>query len=174
MYPALWDPISCSPRGFAVWISPHKKTGVGCHAFLQGIFLTQCLSPYLLCLLLWQVGFFFFFFYYYCPLGSPSLQALFLFKIIMKSKNGIFNLWAIPFAFLKVSCLGILKTILFITALSVFNMWWQLVNWQECRKPFSLLSWHYNLMNPVFQWQSFLCFSTSIFYFKFSLWDALW
>ena len=28
-----------------------KNTGVGCHFFLQGIFLTQGLNPHLLCLL---------------------------------------------------------------------------------------------------------------------------
>ena len=31
---------------------------MGCHAFLQGIFLTQESNPYLLRLLLWQVGIF--------------------------------------------------------------------------------------------------------------------
>ena len=33
------------------WNSPGKNTGVGCHALLQGIFLTQGLNPGLLCLL---------------------------------------------------------------------------------------------------------------------------
>ena len=32
------------------WDSPGKKTGVGCHALLQGIFLTQGLNP------CWQAG----------------------------------------------------------------------------------------------------------------------
>ena len=39
--------------------SPGKNTGVGCHALLQGIFLTQGLNPCLLsllCLLQWQAG----------------------------------------------------------------------------------------------------------------------
>ena len=31
--------------------SPHKNTGVDCHALLQGIFLTQGLKPYLLSVL---------------------------------------------------------------------------------------------------------------------------
>ena len=31
--------------------SPHENTGVGCHALLQGIFLTQGLNPYLLSVL---------------------------------------------------------------------------------------------------------------------------
>ena len=37
------------PRNF-----PGKNTGVGCHAFLQGIFLTQGSNPHLLLLLHWQ------------------------------------------------------------------------------------------------------------------------
>ena len=35
------------------WDSPGKNTGVGCHALLQRIFLTQGLNPRLLCLLHW-------------------------------------------------------------------------------------------------------------------------
>ena len=33
------------------WDSPDRNTGVGCHALLQGIFLTQRSNPYLWCLL---------------------------------------------------------------------------------------------------------------------------
>ena len=33
------------------WDFPGKNTGVGCHALLQGLFLTQELNPCLLCLL---------------------------------------------------------------------------------------------------------------------------
>ena len=47
-YSILCDPKYCSPPG--------KNTGVGCHAFLQGIFLTQESYPCLLCLLHWQAG----------------------------------------------------------------------------------------------------------------------
>ena len=36
--------------------SPGKNTGVGCHAFLQGIFLTQGLNSGLSHLLCWQKG----------------------------------------------------------------------------------------------------------------------
>ena len=43
--------------------SPGKNTGVGCHAFLQGIFLTQGLNPGLSHLLCWQGG--------SLPLASP-------------------------------------------------------------------------------------------------------
>ena len=39
-----------------LWNFPGKNAGVGCHALLQGIFLTQGLNPGLLCLLHWQVG----------------------------------------------------------------------------------------------------------------------
>ena len=48
----LCDPIPCSPPGSSVHgIFPDKNTGVGCHALLQGIFLTEWLNPRLLCLL---------------------------------------------------------------------------------------------------------------------------
>ena len=47
--PALCDPMDCSPPGFSVrGDSPGKNTGVGCHAFLQGVFLTQGMNPGLL------------------------------------------------------------------------------------------------------------------------------
>ena len=36
--------------------SPGTNTGVGCHALLQGIFLTQGLNLRLLCLLHWQAS----------------------------------------------------------------------------------------------------------------------
>ena len=45
-----WCPPGSSLRG----ISPNNNTGVGCCAFLQGIFPTQRLNPSLLCLLHWQ------------------------------------------------------------------------------------------------------------------------
>ena len=58
--PTLCDPMNCSPPGpsrlLSQWDSPGKNTGVGCHALLQGIFLTQRLNWCLLCLLHWQVG----------------------------------------------------------------------------------------------------------------------
>ena len=39
--------VSCSVMSdsFCQWYSPGKNTGVGCHALLQGIFLTQGLNP---------------------------------------------------------------------------------------------------------------------------------
>ena len=50
------DPMDCSPPGSSVHEidSPDKNIGVGCHALLQGIFLTEGSNPYLLCLLHWQ------------------------------------------------------------------------------------------------------------------------
>ena len=44
------------PRLLYPWDSLGKNTGVGCHALLQGIFLTQGLNSHLLCLLHWQEG----------------------------------------------------------------------------------------------------------------------
>ena len=45
---------SLSTKLFRPWDSPGKSTGVGGHALLQGIFLTQGLNLHLLCLLPWQ------------------------------------------------------------------------------------------------------------------------
>ena len=40
--PTLCDPMDCSPSGSSVHGDPPgKKSGVGCHFLLQGIFLTQ-------------------------------------------------------------------------------------------------------------------------------------
>ena len=45
----LCDAMDYSPLGSSIHgDSPGKNTGVGCHALLQGIFLTQRLSPALL------------------------------------------------------------------------------------------------------------------------------
>ena len=52
LYTNLCDPLHCSPLGFSPWDSP----GMGCHALLQQISLTQGLSLCVLCLLPWQVG----------------------------------------------------------------------------------------------------------------------
>ena len=43
--PTLWDPMHCSLPGSSPCNSPGKNTGVGCHSFLQTIFLTQGLNP---------------------------------------------------------------------------------------------------------------------------------
>jgi len=50
--PTLCDPMDYNPdRLLCPWNSPGKNTGVGCHFLLQGMFLTQGLSPHLLHLL---------------------------------------------------------------------------------------------------------------------------
>ena len=40
-YRTLGDPMTCTCQGLCLWDSPGMNTKVGCHAFLQGIFLTQ-------------------------------------------------------------------------------------------------------------------------------------
>ena len=53
---------SLQPRGLqssrllCPWNFPGNYTGVGCHALLQGIFLTQGSGSQLLCLLHWQAS----------------------------------------------------------------------------------------------------------------------
>ena len=51
--PILSDPLDCSPsyKLLCPCNNLGKNTGVGCHALLQGIFLTQGLNPHFLCLL---------------------------------------------------------------------------------------------------------------------------
>ena len=56
--PALCNPKDCSPPGSSVHGIAQAR--LGCHFFLQGIFLTQGLNPRnqrLLCLLHWPVDF---------------------------------------------------------------------------------------------------------------------
>ena len=50
----LCDPMDRGARLLCPWDSLGKNTGVGCHALLQGIFLTQGLNLCLLCLFHWQ------------------------------------------------------------------------------------------------------------------------
>ena len=52
LFTTPWTPA----RPLCPWDSPGKNTGVGCHALLQGIFLTQGSNPCLLCLLQWEAG----------------------------------------------------------------------------------------------------------------------
>ena len=59
------DPMDYSPPDSSVHgDSPGKNTRVGCHALLQGIFLTQGSNPCLFCLLHWLVD--------YLPLATPG------------------------------------------------------------------------------------------------------
>ena len=52
----LCNIMDCIPWCSCPWNFPDKNIGVGCHALLQWIFLTQGSNPCLLCLLHWQVG----------------------------------------------------------------------------------------------------------------------
>ena len=54
---------------FCPWNFPGKKTGVGYHFLLQGIFLTKGLNPSLQCLLQWQADSL-----PLCQVGSPSIR----------------------------------------------------------------------------------------------------
>ena len=54
VFSCVWlfvTPWTCSLPGTCPWDSPGKNTGVGCHALLQGIFLSQGLNLRLLSLL---------------------------------------------------------------------------------------------------------------------------
>ena len=67
----LCDPMDYSPPGSSVHRdSPGKNTGVGCCAFLQGIFPTQGSNLCLSYLLLWQAG--------SLPLAPPGKQTVLL------------------------------------------------------------------------------------------------
>ena len=75
---SLWS-FGWWPASFLYpWVFSGKNTGVGCHFLLQGIFPTQGLSSYLLCLLHWQTG--------SLPLASPG-------KPFVTLHVGIFNSW---------------------------------------------------------------------------------
>ena len=55
LFATLW---TVAPRLLCPWDSPGRKTGIGWHFLLQGIFLTQGSNPHLLYLLHWQVRLF--------------------------------------------------------------------------------------------------------------------
>ena len=66
--PTLLDPVDWF---LCPWDSPGKSTGVGCHALLQGTFLTQESNPQLLHLLHCRQ---IFFFYLLSHLETPNTQ----------------------------------------------------------------------------------------------------
>ena len=77
----LCNPIDCSlPSSSVHGDSPGKNTGVGCHALLQGIFLTQESNPWVLYLLYLQIG--------SLPLATPEkpiyINCMTYFKMILK------------------------------------------------------------------------------------------
>ena len=53
LFVALW---TVAHQALCPWDSPGKSTGLGCHALLQGIFLTQGWNPCLRYLLHQQAG----------------------------------------------------------------------------------------------------------------------
>ena len=72
--PALCDPMDHSPPGSSVHgDSPGNNTRVSFHALLQGVFLTQGSTPYLLSLLHWQVG--------SLPLGPPGKPCIVIYTL---------------------------------------------------------------------------------------------
>ena len=82
----LCDPMDCSPPGSSVHgTSTGKNTGVGCHALLQGIFLTQGYRTCLLSLLRWQVS--------SLPLAPPGKPNLW--RALCKFKN-LSKMWGFP------------------------------------------------------------------------------
>ena len=54
--PTLCNPKDCNLPVICPWDPPDKSAGVGCHALLQGIFLTQGSNSCLLHFLHWQAG----------------------------------------------------------------------------------------------------------------------
>ena len=77
---SLW-PHGLSPtRLLCPWDSPGKNTGVGCHALLEGIFLTQGSKPHRLCFLHRQAG--------SLPLAQPGNPLIY--------KRGSININPIP------------------------------------------------------------------------------
>ena len=55
-YPALCNPMGCSPPGSSVQEFSRQEHWSGCHFLLQGIFLTQGLNQCRLCILHWQAN----------------------------------------------------------------------------------------------------------------------
>ena len=84
LFAILW---TIAARLLCPWDSPGNNTGVGCHAFLQGIFPTQGSNPGPLCILHWQAG--------SLPLASPRKPDTFIsFKKWLKHRCHTF--FALP------------------------------------------------------------------------------
>ena len=76
--------MDCSSPGFSVCgDSSGKKAGVGCHALLQEIFLTQGSNnvTYVSCIGSWVL-------YCWCPLGSPVARIQFSYCCSLTSVSG--------------------------------------------------------------------------------------
>ena len=84
----LYHPMDCSTRGSSVpGDSPGKNAGVGSHFLLQGIFLTQGPSSYLLCHLRWKARSYFFFFACLFVLERTFNSSAILSMYCLKSQN---------------------------------------------------------------------------------------
>ena len=97
--PALCDTMY-PVRLLCPWASPGKKTRVGCHALLQGIFSTQGLNPGLLCLLYWQVGSL-----PLVPPGKPPVFVCFVYSFILILFTPIILCLTTSMCHLQVRCL---------------------------------------------------------------------
>ena len=67
LFATLWTVVRQAPLS----MEPGKNTGVGCHALLQGIFLTQGLNLGVLNLLRWHTSFL-----PLLPAGKPALRPM--------------------------------------------------------------------------------------------------
>ena len=92
--PVFATPWTVAARFLCPWDSPGKNTGVGCCALLQGIFPSQGLNPYLLCLLHWQAGSL-----SLAPPGKPSIN-------VSSVPGTIFGIWQVFTDPLLTSILG--------------------------------------------------------------------
>ena len=99
-YLTLCDPVDCSLPGYVCPLdSPGKNPGVGRHALLQGIFLTQESNLCLLCLLCWRAD--------SLPLVPPGkpfrcltkvkLYSICLWGTVLSHLTDVLNVSAFPF-----------------------------------------------------------------------------
>ena len=138
--------------------SPGKNTGVGCHALLQGLFLTQGLNLHLLYLLHWQEG--------SLPLAPPGKPTIYFLMVANSSKGRIkgrlskveciyrvgyhFDRYPIPFVPAcslmelnnRILASFTLETNLFLKLLSIFCS-----KWGDC-----ISSGHDNLLRSIFSY----------------------
>ena len=105
--------MSHTVRLLCPWDSPGKNTGAGCQALLQGIFLTQRLTPGVLCLPHWQKD--------ALPLAPPGKAHLYVNsynKLTFKSKSFVSEILFEGFIFVQVIFLCLLTTAM-LTSLSL-------------------------------------------------------
>ena len=101
LFVTLWTVACQAPlsMGFS-----RQNTGVGCCALLQGIFPTQGLNLYLLCLLHWQVG--------SLPLASPGNVYMYLYYVHV-------SVWLYSYALFQKCIFDLYNYVIFFTNLSV-------------------------------------------------------